>query len=58
MSKSGIALVPATVLCQEAYRLLRLAVSDLRLLCAPKLRRSIRDLRRQFLDLLHEQTPE
>ena len=51
----SIALVPATVLCQEAYRLLRLAVSDLRLLCAPKLRRSIRDLRRQFLDLLHKE---
>ena len=51
----SIALVPATVLCQEAYRLLRLAVSDLRLLCAPGLRRSIRDLRRQFLDLLHKE---
>ena len=49
------AIVLATVLCQEAYRLLRLAVSDLRLLCAPKLRRSIRDLRRQFLDLLHKE---
>jgi MFS family permease len=51
----SIALIPATVLCQEAWRLLRLAVSDLRLLCAPKLRRSIRDLRRQFLDLLHKE---
>ena len=55
---ASIALVPATVLSQEAWRLLRLVISDLRLLCAPKLRRSIRDLRRQFSDLLHEQTPE
>ena len=51
----SIALIPATVLCQEAWRLLRLAVSDLRLLCAPKLRRSIRDLRQQFTDLLHKE---
>lgn len=41
----------ATVLCQEAYRLLRLVVSDLRLLCAPSLRRAIRDLRACFSQL-------
>ena len=51
----SIALIPATVLCQEAWRLLRLAISDLRLLCAPKFRRSIRDLRQQFTDLLHKE---
>lgn len=48
----SVALVPATVLCQEAWRLLRLVISDLRLLCAPKLRHAIRDLRQQFLNLI------
>lgn len=48
----SVALVPATVLCQEAWRLLRLVISDLRLLCAPKLRRAIRELRQQFLNLI------
>lgn len=48
---ASIALVPATVLSQEAWRLLRLVISDLRLLCAPKLRRAIRDLRACFSQL-------
>ena len=41
----------ATVLSQEAWRLLRLVISDLRLLCAPSLRRAIRDLRACFSQL-------
>ena len=41
----------ATVLSQEAWRLLRLVISDLRLLCAPPLRRAIRDLRARFSQL-------
>ncbi len=48
---ASIALVPATVLSQEAWRLLRLVISDLRLLCAPSLRRAIRDLRACFSQL-------
>ena len=48
---ASIALVPATVLTQEAWRLLRLVISDLRLLCAPGLRRAIRGLQQQFLYL-------
>lgn len=48
---ASIALVPATVLCQEAWRLLRLVISDLRLLCAPSLRRAVRDLRARFSQL-------
>ena len=51
----SIALIPATVLCQDAYRLLRLVISDLRLLCAPGLRRAIRNLRQQFLNLTARQ---
>lgn len=48
----SVALIPATVLCQEAWRLLRLVISDLKLLCAPKLRRAIRDLRQQFINII------
>ena len=47
----SLALVPGTVLVQDAWRLLRLVISDLRLLCAPKLRRAIRNLRQQFFSL-------
>ena len=47
----SLALVPGTVLVQDAWRLLRLVISDLRLLCAPKLRRAIRSLRQQFFSL-------
>ena len=45
---ASIALVPATVLTQEAWRLLRLVISDLRLLCAPGLRRAIKDLKHYY----------
>ena len=49
---ASIALVPATVLTQEAWRLLRLVISDLRLLCAPGLRRAIRELRLRYTDIV------
>ena len=49
---ASIALVPATVLTQEAWRLLRLVISDLRLLCAPGLRRAIRNLRLRYTDIV------
>ena len=49
---ASIALVPATVLTQEAWRLLRLVISDLRLLCAPGLRRAIKDLKHYYSDCI------
>ncbi|HIZ86536.1 MAG TPA: 1-acyl-sn-glycerol-3-phosphate acyltransferase [Candidatus Coprenecus pullistercoris] len=48
----SLALIPGTVAVQEAWRLLRLTVSDIKLLCAPGLRRAIRNLRLRYTDIV------
>lgn len=46
----SVALIPATVLSYEAWRLARLTVSDIRLLCAPRLRQSIKNLTEKYFE--------
>ena len=49
---TSLALIPGTVAVQEAWRLLRLTVSDIKLLCAPGLRHAIRELRLRYTDIV------
>lgn len=48
-----LALVPATIICQDAYRLLRLIVSDLCLLFSKQAQNLIRDIRILYSGSIH-----